>query len=154
MISQLKKDITGFFRKFFGLNNVDSLLTQVKNDSNVPIDESNENDEKDKVIANYKEELRKLQEDFQKDIKKEIKSSHKHVLLICFEDGSSFSLENSSYTSKNIVRPWIDFHQWFFEKDTPYFVLCYRTNKDNETRMMIRRENIKTFTIKLEETKI
>ena len=72
MISQLKKDITGFFRKFFGLNNVDSLLTQVKNDSNVPIDESNENDEKDKVIANYKEELRKLQEDFQKDIKKEI----------------------------------------------------------------------------------
>ena len=153
MISQLKKDITGFFRKFFGLNNVDSLLTQVKNDSNVPIDESNENDEKDKVIANYKEELRKLQEDFQKDIKKEIKSSHKHVLLICFEDGSSFSLENSSYTSKNIVRPWIDFHQWFFEKDTPYFVLCYN-DKDNETRMMIRRENIKTFTIKLEETKI
>lgn len=153
MISQLKKDITGFFRKFFGLNNVDSLLTQVKNDSNVSTDASSENDEKDKVIANYKEELRKLQEDFQKDIKKEIKSSHKHVLLICFEDGSSFGLENSSYTSKNIVRPWIDFHQWFFEKDTPYFVLCYN-DKDNETRMMIRRENIKTFTIKLEETKI
>jgi hypothetical protein len=69
------------------------------------------------------------------------------TIYIGLPHGEPFSLFNASITKvEEMAQPWEDFCQWYYEKDTPYFIFKY---KEGET--VILRNSIISFTIKMEE---
>jgi len=63
-------------------------------------------------------------------------------LTITMLDGKNLEWNQTKGTGKNYLVPLINFYQWYFEKDTPYYVMKYARGET-----MFKRADIKTFTV-------
>jgi len=63
-------------------------------------------------------------------------------LTITMLNGESLEWSNDNWKDKNYLAPWINFYQWYFEKDSDCYVMKY-----NRGETMFKRADIKSFDV-------
>ena len=69
-------------------------------------------------------------------------------LTITMVDGKNVSWTDEDWKGKNYLVPWINFYQWYFEKDSDHYVMRYGVGET-----MFKRADIKTFTVHTKQVK-
>ena len=71
-----------------------------------------------------------------------------NALTLTMVDGKRHIWTVDKWKGNNYLVPWIKFYHWYFEKDS----LCY-VMKYDEGETMIKRADIKSFTVNLTKVK-
>ena len=69
-------------------------------------------------------------------------------LTITMLDGKNLQWTQTKWTGKNYLVPWINFYQWYFEKNSDHYVMKYDVGET-----MFKRADIKSFTVHTKEIK-
>ena len=78
----------------------------------------------------------------------DLRSKRKNELKIIFVNGESITQTIHNYQKKSVSYPWIKFYKWFFESDSPFYMLVF-TNPNSRGETVIKREDIRIFTAKI-----
>lgn len=80
---------------------------------------------------------------------KPLKTVKDNVLTVTVRDNRYFSWEVRDWSGNDLIYPWKSFYKWYFGRKGDSFIFRYA-----EGQTMIRRDDIVSFNVHLQERKV